>query len=67
MNIERCGNRCDSFDEPSTATLAGVQLVRTALDLLGRPDVVDYVGPRGPAASRSTPTASKNTAHSAPM
>jgi hypothetical protein len=45
INIERycnCGEPCDSGDGPSTATPAGVELVRQALDLLGHPAVVAY-------------------------
>jgi hypothetical protein len=44
MNIEKhCDQSCGTDSGASTATLAGVQLVRKALNLLGRPDVVDYV------------------------
>ena len=44
MDIEKhCSKPCRSGTRESTATLAGVQLVRKALDRLGRPEVVDYV------------------------
>jgi hypothetical protein len=44
MNIEkRCDKPCDSDAGVSTATFAGIQLVQKALDLLGRPEVVNYV------------------------
>jgi hypothetical protein len=45
MNIDRfCDEPCCSDEAVSTATPAGIQLVREALDLLGRPDIVDYTG-----------------------
>jgi hypothetical protein len=43
MNINRyCDEPCCSGEAVSTATPAGIQLVREALDLLGRPDSVEY-------------------------
>jgi hypothetical protein len=42
MNIDQfCDQPCGSGEAVSTATPAGIQLVREALDLLGR-DIVDY-------------------------
>jgi hypothetical protein len=43
MNIDHCDELCCTGAGPSTATLAGVQRVRKALDLLERPPVVGYV------------------------
>jgi hypothetical protein len=43
MNIDRlCDEPCRSGNALSTATPAGIQLLRDVLDLLGRPDKVDY-------------------------
>jgi hypothetical protein len=44
INIEkRCNEPCNTGIGVSSATLAGVQLVREALERLGRPEIVDYV------------------------
>jgi hypothetical protein len=44
MNIEnRCDQSCGTDSGASTATVAGIQLVQKALDMLGHPEVVDYV------------------------
>ena len=67
MNIERCEPPCLSADDKiAGVTLAGIELLRRALDLRGRPDVVEYTdvvdafAPKVPAARRGTRTDSRN-------
>jgi hypothetical protein len=42
MNIDRCDNLCCTDAGASTATATGIELVREALDFLGRPYAITY-------------------------
>jgi hypothetical protein len=43
MEIDRCIELCDGGAGVSGVTPAGIELLQKALDLLGRPQVTDYV------------------------